>query len=163
MAEVIRALVLAVWAAASPAFARTPSAPAISQAIAVAVLEDALHAPALGSHAEDAAMLAEIVLEESNVQVAPRAQSWDSLAGVSCGAFQERCADLPPTLVGQARRALQLLHAGALSCPAHPGSPYLGGCAHGLARAIGDRRLARARDRLRAHLVRAFEDVEQAE
>lgn len=157
MLAMLKALTLSVFAAAAPAFARAPAAPALSDAIAIVVLEDASNAPALGSHAEDAAMLAQVVLEESNVQLAPRAQSWDAKAGRACGAFQELCEDLSPTLVGQARKALWLLHAGAAACPQSPGAPYLGGtgvrCRTGLARRIGDRRLARARAALRAHLT----------
>lgn len=157
MITLLKALAVSVWAVAAPAFARAPAAPAISEAIAVAVIEDAPNAPALGSHAEDVAMLAQIALEESNVQLAPRPQSWDAHAGVSCGAFQERCDTLPATLVGQARRALWLLHAGALACPESPGAPYLGGtgprCRRGLARAIADRRLERARAALRSALA----------
>lgn len=153
MLALLQALTLSVWAAAAPAFARMPDAPALSEAIAVAILEDSENPPALGSHAEDAAMLAQVALEESNVQRAPVAQSWDAKAGRACGAFQLRCEGLPRTLVEQARRALWMLHAGASACPSSPGAPYLGGCAHGLAKALGDRRLMRARAALRAHLA----------
>jgi hypothetical protein len=153
MIALLKALTLTVFAAACPAFARAPAASPISEAIAVAVLEDARNAPVLGSHAEDAALLAELAVEESNVQLAPAPQSWDAASGVSCGPFQERCIDLPKTLLGQARKALFLLHRGREACPESPAAPYLGGCHTGLARRLGDRRVDRARAALSATLL----------
>lgn len=89
-------------------------------------------------------MLAEIVLEESNVQTRPRAFYWDAKAGRACGAWQLRCACLPGTLAGQARVALRLLHIGRARCPESPMAPYLGACRIG-----ADRRVAKARCALR--------------
>lgn len=94
-------------------------------------------------------MLAEIVLEESNVQTRPRAFYWDAKAGRACGAWQLRCACLPGTLAGQARVALRLLHIGRARCPESPMAPYLGACRIGAGRHIADRRVAKARCALR--------------
>lgn len=163
MLTLLKALTISVFAAASPAFARAPAAPALSEAIAVAILEDGPNAPVFGSHAEDAAVLAQVVLEESNVQLAPRPQSWDAKAGRACGPFQERCEDLPPTLLGQARKALFLLHRGRQACPESPAAPYLGGCRRGLARRLADRRVERARMALRAVMPATPSDLELAQ
>lgn len=154
MLALLQALTLCVWSHAHPAFAASPDAQPLASAIATAVSEDAARAPVFGSHAEDAAVMAQVVLEESNVQLDPRPQSWDAKAHVSCGAFQLPCNRLPATLTGQARMALWLLHRGRDACPDSPASSYLGGC-HGLARAIGDRRVIRARAALRLLLAAA--------
>lgn len=158
----LQSLALSVWMAAAPAFAATPAAPAISEAIAIAVMEDASNAPVMGSHAEDAALLARIVLEESNVQTLPRPVSWDSKAGLACGAFQLHCSEMPATLVGQARMALWYLHRGKASCPENPAAPYLGGsgrrCFAGLARRIADRRVGLARAALRAAIASVVQE-----
>jgi hypothetical protein len=154
MIATLQALTLYVFAAASTAFARGQVPHEVANAIAIAVVEDGPNAPVFESHALDAAVLAQIVVEESSVQLLPRSQSWDAHAGVSCGPFQERCDSLPTTLVGQARKALWLLHRGRELCPESAVAPYLGGtgarCRAGLARRIGDRRVARARALLSA-------------
>ena len=69
-----------------------PDARPVAEAIVNAVEADADNAPLTGSHAEDAAFLAVYVRHESGASVLPRPQSWDSKAGVSCGAFQMPCA-----------------------------------------------------------------------
>jgi hypothetical protein len=149
LAELV-ALVLALWSAASPAAVRSPDARAIAEAAAQAVLDDAEHAPALGSHAEDLAAMAEWARLESGLQRAPRPQSWDARAGISCGPWQEPCPFVARAdLRGQARYWLELLHRGAVICPESPGAPLSGGC-HGAGRRLSNARLARARALLSA-------------
>lgn len=145
LAVSLRALVLGIWSILG---VHTPEAPVLADAIATAVVDDGARAPVFSSHAEDAAVLAEIVREESGVQTDPHPYSWDSRAGKSCGAFQLACSGLPVTLAGQARKALWLLHRGREACPESPAAPYLGACRIGAGRRIGDRRSAKARDLL---------------
>ena len=138
--ESLRALVLAMMSQLSPHL--PPDAYPIADSIAVAVLQEP--APALSSSNEDLAALVVIAWEESRFHVEPRPFSHDARDGTSCGAFQTACATLPRTLDGQARKALWLVARGATVCPSSPLSPYLGSCARGLGRRIGDARLRRA-------------------
>lgn len=142
----MRALVLAVWSILG---VKSAEAPVLADAIATAVAEDAKNDPVLETHEADAALLAVVVLEESNVQTHPTPNTWDAASGLSCGAFQLRCAGLPATLAGQARRAVWHLHKGREVCPVSPAAPYVGGCRSGPGRVAGDRRVAKALATLR--------------
>jgi hypothetical protein len=141
MLNSLRALVLSIWSIVG---VRSPEAPTIATAIATAVAEDSVREPVFASHEEDAAVLAEIVREESQVQTEPRAYSHDAKDGTSCGAFQLACVGLPKTLTGQARKALWLLHKGREVCPESPAAPYLGACKTGLGRRKADARVRSA-------------------
>jgi hypothetical protein len=118
------------------------AAPAIADVIVLAVAEDT-EPPVLQTRAQDAALMTKTVWNESHFELNPK--PWKiEWTGLWCGPFQETCATMPPTLLGQARRALWLLHRGAESCPESPAAPYLGGCRGGEARREGDRRLTGA-------------------
>ena len=132
----LRALCLSVWAGTS-----TPDAGEIADSIATAVLEEPT--PVFASAEEDAAVLAIFARGESGLDRAPKPQSWDARAGVSCGVWQQRCRWLSPTILGQARVEIELLARGAVLCPASPAAPLSGGC-HGAGRRLADARVARA-------------------
>jgi hypothetical protein len=147
--ETLRAVVVATWSFLSPTAGNAPDAPDIADAIATAVAGDA--DPLYGSANVEAAVMAQWAWHESRLSTHPKAFSWDAHAGVSCGAFQERCATLPPTLLGQAVAWLALAHDGARTCPASPLAPLSGGCG-GMARRLADRRVAEV-----LRIVRAIE------
>lgn len=147
MTQAIQAIVIGIWTMLG---VRSTEAPKIADAIAIAVTDDRKNEPVFSSHEEDAAVLAEIVREESRVQTAPHAYSHDARDGTSCGAFQLACEGLPKTIAGQARKALWLLHQGRVLCPESPAAPYVGGCLKGPGRIAGDRRVMHARQALRA-------------
>ncbi len=137
----LRALCIAVWAAMGPG-SGTPDAPEIAEAIATSVLEQ--DAPTLESLDADAAVLAVFARGESGLRRAPRPESWDAVAHVSCGVWQQRCAWLAPSILGQARAEIELLRRGAVLCPESPAAPLSGGC-HGAGRRLADGRVTRAR------------------
>jgi hypothetical protein len=45
---------------------------------------------------------------ESSLTELPKPWSWDAHAGISCGVWQQPCASLPRTVLGQARRWVAL-------------------------------------------------------
>jgi len=137
--ETLRALVVATWSFLSPTAGQSPDALAIADAIATSVAGDP--DPLYGDASVEAAVMAQWAWHESRLSLHPKPFSWDSKAGVSCGPWQERCATLPPTLVGQAVAWLALAHDGERTCPASPLAPLSGQCG-GAARRLADRRVA---------------------
>jgi hypothetical protein len=139
----LKSLCIAVWTALSPASAQTSDAVEIAESIATAVLERDL--PVFKTIEEDAAIAAVWAYGETGGTLSrhPRPMSWDAKAGLSCGVWQQRCNSLAPTILGQARSELWLMHRGAVLCPSQPMAPLSGGCQAG--RRLADRRVARAR------------------
>ena len=136
-----QALVFAVWSAIHPHAGKSGDAPVIAAAIATAVSEDEARGAKDGPI--EAALLAVFAWHESNVQMVPFPDSWDSKAGLSCGPWQQSCeAVRGMAALGQARRWLGLLHEGTASCPKTPLAPISGGCE--AARKVGFKRLYRA-------------------
>jgi hypothetical protein len=142
----LKSLCLAVWTSISPASAQLHDASEIAESIATAVLEQDV--TVFRSAEEDAAILAVWAYYETGGSLSrhPRPMSWDAKAGVSCGVWQQRCNTLPPTILGQARAELILMHRGAVLCPDQPMAPLSGGC-HA-ARPLADRRVAKTRQLL---------------
>jgi hypothetical protein len=108
----LRAAVLSTWHIATP----TAEQGAVADAIANAVEDDGDQAPLTGSHAQDAVLMAIYVWNESRVSTHPKGQSWDSLAGVSCGILQMPCHFvMHSALVDQASTWLRWAHEGGLA------------------------------------------------
>lgn len=150
MSSALHALVFSVWT--SLLVPHTSDADKLADAAVAAVIEDASNAPVYRSHAEDLAVLAVYLEQESRVQLHPHAWSWDAKAGVSCGAFQTPCASVAKrSLLEQARFVLGLMRRGLVVCPAQPLAPALGGCHAG--RRGADMRVKRARELLAAFLA----------
>jgi hypothetical protein len=84
--------------AISPASTHVADANEIAESIASAVLEG--DTPVFRTVEEDAAILAVWAYYETGGSMSrqPRPQSWDAIAGVSCGVWQQRCATLPSTI-----------------------------------------------------------------
>jgi hypothetical protein len=144
MLPALRALVLAIWSALG---VQSRDAEQLADVAALVVLEDADNAPVFGSHAEDLAVEAVYLAEESGAHLRPRPMSWDAIAGVSCGAWQAPCFVVRShDLLYQGRYWLMLLRRGQIVCPASPLAPVMGGCT--AARRSADRRVALARSLL---------------
>jgi hypothetical protein len=142
----LKSLCLAVWTAISPASTHIADANEIADSIATAVLE--ADTPVFRTVEEDAAILAVWAYFETGGTMSrhPRPMSWDAVAGLSCGVWQQRCATLPSTILGQARAELVLMRRGAVICPEQPMAPLSGGCHN--ARGLADRRVRKARQLL---------------
>lgn len=110
--QALVALVFAVWKVLG---ATGPDERPIALAIAQAVASE--KAPATGeSHAVDAALEAYYAWKESRLNEHPHPESWDAIAGLSCGAWQLRCylvTGVP--LETQARTWLDSLHRAGLA------------------------------------------------
>jgi hypothetical protein len=137
MREILHVIVLLIWSGV-----HAHPNPAIEDAIVTAAMEDA--ARGYVDSAFEAAALAFWSAKESGNEENPKAQSRDAAAGQSCGPWQEECATLPRTLLGQARKWLWLAHRGAAICPESPLAPLSGGCRAG--RVIAETRLHRMRE-----------------
>jgi hypothetical protein len=146
----LKSLCLAVWMAISPASTRVADATEIADSIATAVLE--ADTPVFDTVEEDAAILAVWAFYETGGSMSrhPRPMSWDAVAGLSCGVWQQRCATLPSSILGQARAELVLMRRGAAVCPEQPMAPLSGGC-HA-ARGLADRRVRKTRQLLESVL-----------
>ncbi len=157
LAEELRALVFAVWAALHPGPLPADADP-IADALVAATLQRAGEAPALGSLELDLATMAVYVEGESQIHVEPQPWSWDARGRISCGMLQERCDFVRfHSLADQASRWLQLARWGAQVCPDSPLAPLSSGsCRRG--RKLADERVARARA-----ILQALADVVQEE
>lgn len=138
LALALRTIVLTCWALWYPGAERSSDAPAIANAIVVAVLEDADNAPVTGSHAEDAALMAVYALRESWLRHGLVGDGGRSFAVWQQPAYVGRLS-----IEEQARAWLFTLHAAAEVCPESPAAPLAGGCER--ARAVADRRARTAR------------------
>ena len=158
MTELLRALVMATWAAIHPG-PLPPDAEPIADALVQAVMADAEHSPALGSHAEDLVAMAVWAEHESRLRIEPRPESHDAVDGTSCSFLQIPCRLARRyTLAGQAKYWLWLAHYSARECPASPLAPLSSGsCARG--RRLADYRTGLARATLMA-LLRAADSEE---
>lgn len=83
----LRAVVLLALRAPHP----TAEQAVVADTIASVVEEDGDAAPLTTSHAEDAALIGVYARLESGASEHPTPASWDSRAGVSCGALQMPC------------------------------------------------------------------------
>lgn len=143
----LRALVLAVWALWHPGIERSGFAGEIASAITIVVIADGARAPVMGSHAEDAVLMAVYAYRESSLR-----EGLSGDEGRSWGVWQLPAAAGKLDVISQARAWLVLLHRGAIVCPKSPAAPLAGGCA--AARRVADRRAATARKLLTAALAR---------
>jgi hypothetical protein len=136
----LRALVVSMMLQLSPHL--PPDAPAIADAIALAVLTE--ERQVLDDANTDLAALVVTARRESLFSLHPKPwrPEWGSLW---CGAFQLVCETMPRTLLAQARKALTIIRYGVEQCPQSPLARYLGGCLTGEARREGDRRIAMTR------------------
>lgn len=146
MVEALRAIVLAIWSAMG--LQPTPERQELADAALLVILEDASNPPVYGSHDEDLAVEAVYLAHESGAHRRPIPSSWDALAGVSCGAWQEPCRLVHKwSALEQARYWLTLVRQAQRSCRAQPLAPVMGSCWG--ARRAADARVERARALLR--------------
>jgi hypothetical protein len=152
MADVLRALVFAVWSSLHAGPLPADAVP-IADALVTATLQRAHEAPALGSHALDLVTLAVWAEHESRLLLLPVPESWDARGGVSCGYLQLPCAFVAThSLADQASRWLQLLRWGARACPEAPAAPLSSGSCH-RGRRLAEYRIGLARETLARLLV----------
>ena len=137
-------LVFGIWTAMAAVPGQKPpgDAPAIADAIATVILENAHRRPVLGSHNEDAAAMSYWADKESNVQVHPAhwidprtGKPVDSLA---FGTYQTHRLGNDASAIDYARDWRRQLRDGKKVCPESPLAPLSGSC-H-LARPLADRR-----------------------
>lgn len=83
-------LILALWTAVHPSYAKRPGANKIAKAI-VAAVEESGPVGEFGDEEGTIATISYYVLAESGVSETPYGFSWDAKTHVSCGILQEPC------------------------------------------------------------------------
>ena len=152
-------LVFGIWTAMATAPGQKPpgDAPAVADAIATVILENAHRRPVLGSHDEDAAAMAYWADKESTVRIRPGhwvdPRTGKEVDPVAQGPWQTHRLGPDATVLEYARDWYAQFREGKKRCPESPLAPLSGSC-H-LARPVADRRVAKARELLAKVLTNA--------